>query len=582
MTKQTTDNNSILLYHAKIESGDIIACNKIYKTYNHLADKVLHETEWYYSPNRADHVVVFFEQYLRHSKGKMGGKPVILELWEKAMLSAQYGFINIEGIREYTRCILIVGKKNGKSFISSGEGLYLLSADGEPGPEVYSVATKRDQAKIIWDESRRMRNKSPALAKRIRATINELRYDTNDGVFKPLASDTNTMDGLNVHGALLDEWHQWKNGRPLYNIVADGVSAREQPMIFMTSTAGTVREDIYDEIYDECEDIVNGYGKEDGYKDERTLPLIYELDNRKEYTDEKSWIKANPNLGVSKSYTYLKEKVDRAKNNPIMLKNVLCKEFNIRETSSESWLSYEQLNNTDVFELNPIDKKMLVKELDKTKNITKTIELAYPRYGIGGLDLSNTTDLTCATIIFKVPDDNKLYVKQMYWLPSDLLEKRITEDKIPYDKWLDQGRLRLSEGKKINYKDVTNWFIEVQNDLDIFIYKIGYDSWNSQYIVDELQQNFGKFSTEPIIQGAKTMSSPMKVFATDLEAKLIVYDNNPVLKWCLANAAIQVDRNDNITLCKTSNPRRRIDGVASLLDAYICLDNNLEDYMSMI
>lgn len=560
MRRQTIENNYILQYHAKIESGDIVVGNKIYKVYKHLADKVLHENEYYYSCARGEHIITFFERYLRHSKGKMGGKPVKLELWEKAMLSAQYGFINIEGIREYTRCILIVGKKNGKSFISSGEGLYLLCADGEPGAEIYSVATKKDQAKIIWEEAKRMRNKSPALAKRVKSTINELRYDERDSIFKALASDADTMDGLNVHGALFDEWHQWKNGRPLYNIIADGVSAREQPMLFMTSTAGTIREDIYDEIYDECELIINGYSEPDGYKDERTLPLIYELDNREEYKDETCWIKANPNLGVSKSYTYLREKVEKAIQNPVMRKNVLCKEFNIRETSSESWLSYEQLNNTEVYDL---------KELK-------------PRYGIGGLDLSSTTDLTCATIIFKVAGNEKLYVKQMYWLPADLFEARIKEDKIPYDKWLERGFLRLSDGNKIDYKDVTNWFLDVQNSLDIYIYKIGYDSWNSKYITDELQQLFGRESTEPVIQGARTMSSPMKTFAADLTAKKIVYDNNPILKWCLSNAAIQVDRNDNIALCKTSNARRRIDGVASLLDAYICLERNYENYMNLI
>ena len=561
MIKQTPDNNSILLYHAKIETGEIITGKKIWKAYNHLAYKVnATDLEYFYKPDKGNHIVVFFEKYLKHSKGKFGGKPIKLELWEKAMLCAQYGFVDIEEVRQYNRCILIVGKKNGKSLISSGEGLYLLSADGEAGPEVYSTATKKDQAKIIWDESRRMRNKSPALKKRIKATVSELKCEFNDGVFKALASDSNTLDGLNVHGALMDEIHQWRNGKALYDIIADGVSAREQPMIFITSTAGTVREDIYDEIYDECEMIINGYGDANGYKDERTFPLIYELDNRKEYTDESCWLKANPNLGVSKSYSYLKDKVEKAKQNPLVRKNVLCKEFNIRETSTESWLTFEQLNNTETYELKDLK----------------------PRYCIGGLDLSNTTDLTCATIIFKVPNNDTLYVRQMYWLPADLLEQRVKEDKIPYDVWYEQGLLRVSEGNKINYKDVVAWFLEVQNELDIYIYKIGYDSWNSQYIVDELQMNFGKEVTEAVIQGKKTMSSPMKVFAADLEAKKINYNNNPILKWNLSNAAIDVDKNDNISLIKTSKQRRRIDGVASLLDAYIALERHYENYMNMI
>ncbi len=561
MIKQTVDNNHILRYHAEIEAGNIITGKKIWKVYNHLANKVkATDLEYYYSSKRGDHIIQFFEKYLRHSKGKFGGQKVTLELWQKAMLSAQYGFIDIDGLRQYQRKILIIGKKNGKSFISSGEGLYLLTADNEAGPEIYAVATKKEQANIIWKEARRMRNKSPALKKRIKATINELRYDEQDGEFKALASDSNTMDGLNVHAALMDEFHQWRNGRPLYDIIADGISARSQPMILMTSTAGTVREDIYDEIYNECEQIINGYGDTNGYKDERTLPLIYELDDRKEFDKEEMWIKANPNLGVSKSYTYLKEKVDRAKQNSDFVKNVLTKEFNIRETSSESWLTYEELNNTETFDIAELK----------------------PRYGIGGLDLSNTTDLTCATVIFKVQGDEKLYVKQMYWLPEDLLEKRIREDKIPYDKWLSQGWLKTTPGNKIDYKEVVQWFEEVQNKLDIYIFKIGYDNWNATYVVDEMQSKFGKSITEAIIQGPKTFSSPMKNFKADIAAGRIVYNNNSILKWCLSNAAIKTDTNDNIALVKTSNAKRRIDGVASLLDAYICLENHYDEYNSLI
>lgn len=157
-----------------------------------------------------------------------------------------FGFVDIEGNRQYRESLLIVGKKNGKSLLASGVGDYLLFGDGEPGPEVYAVATKRDQAKIIWLEAKRMVNKSPALKKRSRCLVGEIVTDFNDGVFKPLASDSDTLDGLNIHGALMDEVHQWKNGRALYDIIADGVTAREQPLVFITSTAGVIREDIYD------------------------------------------------------------------------------------------------------------------------------------------------------------------------------------------------------------------------------------------------------------------------------------------------------------------------------------------------
>ncbi len=562
LIKYPADYNPILKYWEAIETGKEIVGQKIYKTYKYLNYKLSDNTSsYYYSHSRANHIIEFIENFCRHSKGKMGGKPVALELWEKALLATVFGFVDIEGNRQYRESILIVGKKNGKSLIASCVGLYLQVGDNEPGPEVYAVATKRDQAKIIWLESKRMVRKSPSLLKRIKPLVAELSSELfNDGVFKPLASDSDTLDGLNVHGCLMDEIHQWKNGKALFDIMADGVSAREQPLIFVTSTAGTIREDIYDQKYDEAERVINGYFDSNGYKDEHFIAFIYELDDRKEWTDPAKWKKANPGLGTIKNKNTLQAKVEKAKANQALVKNLVCKEFNIRETSTKAWLTFEQLNNTANFDLKSLK----------------------PRYGIGGLDLSSTTDLTCATVIFKVPGDEILYVIQMYWLPEDLLEKRTKGDKIPYSTWHDRGLLRVSPGNKVNYKDVTNWFLEVQNELDIYIYKIGYDSWNSTYIVDELKQNFGQEVPEPVIQGKKTMSSPMKNFAADLEAKKINYGNHSILKWNLSNAAIDVDKNDNISLIKTSNQRRRIDGVASLLDAFVILERYYEDYMNII
>ena len=185
-------------------------------------------------------------------------------------------------------------------------------------------------------------------------------------------------------------------------------------------------------------------------------------------------------------------------------------------------------------------------------------------------------------MLFKVPDDENIYVLQMYFLPEDLLEKRVREDKIPYDTWRDQGLLRTCPGNKITYHDVTAWFKEVQDELDIYIYKSGYDSWSANYWVDEMKNTFGPSVMEPVIQGKKTLSSPMKSLGADLQAKRIIYNNNPILKWCLTNTSIDVDKNDNIQPCKGNQATRRIDGLASLLDAYVVYENNMEEYMSMI
>lgn len=211
LTRYPETYNPILEYWDAIQSGREAVSLKVQKTYRHVVEQLGAEnSEFYYSPKRANHVLEFFENYCHHSKGKAGGQLVQLELWEKALLATIFGFIDIEGNRQYREAILIVGKKNGKSLLASGVGLYLQLADGEAGPEVYAVATKRDQAKIIWQEAKRMVQKSPALRKRTRCLVGEVDSDYNDGVFKPLSSDSDTLDGLNIHGAMMDEIHQWK------------------------------------------------------------------------------------------------------------------------------------------------------------------------------------------------------------------------------------------------------------------------------------------------------------------------------------------------------------------------------------
>lgn len=561
MKKYPLTYNPILEYWDDIKSGKEIVSDKVRRTYKKVIYDLHNPGEYFYSAKRANHIIEFFENYCHHSKGKVGGQKVVLELWEKAMLATVFGFIDINGLRKYHESLLIVGKKNGKSLIASGVGLYMLVGDGEQGPEVYATATKKDQSKIIWLESKRMVKKSPSLLRRIKPLVSELSSeDFNAGVFKPLASDSDTLDGLNVHCGLMDEIHQWKNGKALYDIIADGVTAREQPLIFITSTAGTVREDIYDQKYEEAERLINGYFDDNGYKDEHFIAFIYELDNRKEWIDENCWKKANPGLGTIKNRATLKAKVEKAMQNPSLVKNLVCKEFNIRETSSEAWLTFEQINNTELFDVKDIR----------------------PRYGIGGCDLSSTTDLTNATVIFRVPNNDMIYVLQMYWLPEDLLERRVKEDKIPYDIWASKGLLRTCPGNKVHYKFVKEWYEEIQNEFDIYLFKCGYDSWSATYFVEDMVSTFGKSVMEPIIQGKKTLSSPMKSLGADLDKKKIIYNNNPILKWCLTNTSVDIDKNNNIQPCKGNLGTRRIDGLAGLLDAYVVYENHLEEYLSMI
>ena len=505
--------NPIREYLAEIEKGEVVS-RKVYKVYKEqirIIDDP--ESEWEYSPKRANHAIEFIENYCRHSKGKMGGKRLTLELWEKALIAAAFGIVHkITGLRKYRQVMLVVGRKNGKSTLAAAVGLYLQVADGELGAEVYACATKKDQAKIIWLEAKKMVKKSPSLLRRIKPKVAELEAEFNDSYFRPLGSDSDTLDGLNVHGGLLDEIHAWKT-KDLYDVIVDGTSAREEPMIFITTTAGTIRESIYDILYDEAVMLINGYGSEEGYRDETFLPIIYELDARDEWTDENCWKKANPGLGSIKNTANLKSKVEKAKENGLLVKNLLCKDFCIRETSTEAWLTFEELNNEARF----------------------SVEELKPRYGIGGVDLSSTTDLTAAKMIFKVPDDPHIYVLSKYWLPEELLDQRVEEDKIPYDLWRDQGYLDVVPGNKIHPRYVTEWFVNISEELDIYPYYIGYDAWAAEYWVEEMSETFGKENMIPVHQGKKTLSTPMHRLKADLSAKMIVYNNNPIDKWCLSN-----------------------------------------------
>ena len=553
--------NYIEQYYHAIEKGRVTVSTKVRKTYKHLVDK-LHDKDspYIYDDDRANYVIDFIQTFCKHSKGKWGGRPVILELWQKAATAALFGFIDKKTrLRQYRQLILIIARKNGKSTWATCLGLYLLIADGEAGPEIYSAATKRDQAKIIWNEARRMIRKSPALHKKIDLRVSTIRCGFNEGIFEPLGSDSEKLDGLNVHGALIDELHAIKD-KNLYDVIVDGMTAREQPLCIITTTAGTVRDNIFDLKYEECERIINGYGDTEGYKDETIFPIVYELDSRDEWTNPDMWEKANPGLGSIKNKQMLAQKVHQAQNNPLLVKNLLCKDFNVRETGGESFFTFEQLNNEQRFDS---------KELK-------------PRYGIGGFDLSDTTDLTCATMLFMVPGDDHIYVKQMYWIPEEFFDKRVREDNVPYDIWYQKGLIQKSPGFRNDFRLISEWFKKLQDEEDIYLFKCGYDRWSAAYLVKDMEAIFGEQAMVPIAQGKKTLSAPMKNLAADLTAKKIVYNNNPILKWCMTNVAVDVDRNDNIQPCKTSNPRKRIDGFASLLDAYTVLENCKDDYLQLI
>ena len=546
------------------------ACHKVLATYKKLVNdlkkpkqvsffnKITEENEthtYIYNEKRAVLPIEFIERFCRHSKGKWAGQPVVLELWQKAFISALFGFVDKDtGIRKYKKGALFVARKNGKSTIDSGLGDFMLTKDGEGGAEVYSIATKKDQAKVVWEEAKRMVKKSPALNKRIRCLVGGMYYDATESFFKALASDSNSLDGLNAHFVIADEVHAWKD-KNLLDVMYDSMSAREQPMLLETSTMGTIRESVFDSEYEYFTDIIDGYEGKSQTVDETVLPVIYELDNPNEWQDERKWYKANPGLGTIKNIKDLRDKVNRAKNNPSELVNLLCKDFNIRQNEQDKWITFDIANNEETY----------------------NIEDLFDNYAVGGVDLSSTTDLTCATLL--IVKGGKKYVIQQYFIASDRLEFKIKDDKIPYDKWEQRGLVTVCEGAKVDYSKVTEWFLKMKDEYEIVPILVGYDPWNSNYWVDEMITN--KFKMLEVRQGAKTMSNPMKQLEADLIEKNVNYNNNPILKWCLCNTAVKVDDNENIRPVKGQKQRARIDGTVSLIIAYCVLFEKMNDYLAL-
>lgn len=544
--------NYILEYWNAIQSGSVTVSNRVRKIYQRLvADLRAADGEYVFDEARACRPIDFIEQFTRHSKGEWAGKSVTLELFQKAYISALFGFVHKEtGLRRYSETLFMVGRKNGKSTMLAGLALYMLMADNEPGAEVYSVATKKDQARLIFDEAHNMVQQSPHIGGLVKKRKTDLYFPMAMGKFQPLGKNSDTLDGLNAHCVIIDELHAVRD-RNLYEVMKQSQNSRRQPLLIMITTAGTVRECIFDDIYTYACSVVDGTIQDDHF-----LPVIYELDSRKEWTDAATWQKANPGLGSIKKLDGLLEKVERAKNNPKDLSGVLVKDFNVRETSSSAWLTFEDINNEATF------------DLARFKNC----------YAIGGADLSITTDLTCATLLMLDPQTEERFVAQMYWLPQDNFEQRVRIEKIPYDKWKERGLLRLCNGNSISYGDVTAWFIEMVNEYGITPAWIYYDSYSAKYWVEEMEA--AGFRMVRCIQGAKTLSLPMQQMGADLQAKRINYNNHPILKWCLTNTGILTDRNGNIVPIKAQGAKQRIDGAVSLLDAYVGLMEHYGEFLN--
>ena len=548
------------LYCTSILDGKINACRRIKQVCERLLEDLYNPGQWHFDHHIARRHVDFIEKFCKVPSGRLG-QPLKLELFQKARLEAIFGFVDDEGLRRYTEVMILEGRKNGKTTETAAVEIDLLVNDGEGSPQIYNVATKMDQAKLGYVAARKMVQLSPLLNKHLRRRVSDIYNPRNLGYIQPLASNTSAMDGLDVHGAAIDELSAIKN-RDLYDLIKQGTGARDQPLIFVITTNGFIRNGVFDAQYKYACNVLDGVTD-----DPRFLPFLYELDSPDEWDKEECWVKANPGIGTIKKLVTLRGWVQKAKNDPSFKPTVMVKDFNLPQTSTAAWLHYEELNNETVWSTDPANK------FD---------------YCIGGFDAADTTDLNAAKAICMRPDDPHIYVRSMYWIPQAVLDKqaekgtRQERDNVPYTLWVEQGLMRTCPGNKCDKRVFLEWFRELRDKEDLYVLYIGYDPWHvDDTLLRDFKAEFGPNCMVPIRQGPYTLSQPMKDLRADFQAGLVVYDNNPIDKWCLINTEVKTDTNGNIQPVKSLDPRRRIDGTVALLCGYTVLQDKKDMYINL-
>jgi len=558
-------------YYNEIQSGRIVAGKKIRKQY----EKLVHDIHNPYSTqqlqpdgnyktityvfdeDKASLPIEFIETFCKQSKAPYCGQPLKLMLWQKALIQSIYGFVDAEtGLRRYKEVLVEVARKNGKSTLLSGLAAFHLIC--EQGAQIVTAANSKSQASIIFEEAKNMLMQSPALSTRAKKRKYDLFIPSTFSTMQPLASDSSNLDGLNADLVLLDEIHEFTNTK-LYDIVKQSQGTKLEPLLIMITTNGFVRDSFFDSKLEYANKVLNGL-----IEDCTHISFLYELDEEgkkgiEEVKDFKNWIKANPALGQYRSFAELTELCKKAENDTSFRPTLFAKYFNLPQTASENWLSFDELNNTETFDL----------------------EEFRGCYCMAGFDLSEVGDLTCGTILFMRPGNDKKYVHQMYFIPAGLLEQKERDDKVPYSKWIEKGWLMPSGTSKIDTDDVINWFVNTVQKYDLYVQKVGYDRWGAAYFKKRLSVDYGVEMID-VIQGAKTFSQPMKALKADLIDKNIVYQNNPVLKWCFANTRVVTDTNGNVRPDKGRNGKRRIDGTVSLLDAFVVLLDNYAEFTNLL
>ena len=492
----------------------------------------------HYDQAKADRAVAFI-QNLCHTKGKWAGTPFMLLPWQEQIVRDIFGIVKENGKRQFLTAYVEIPKKQGKSELAAAVALYLLYADNEQSAEVYGAACDRNQASIVFDVAKQMVQMSPALMRRSKITAAQKRIVnySNNGYYQVLSAETGTKHGLNVSGLVFDEIHAQPN-RQLYDVLTKGSGdAREQPLFFIITTAGTNKNSICYELHTKALDLLGGRKNDPSF-----YPVVYGLSIEDDWTDETNWYKANPSLGHTISIDRVREAYQNALDNPAEENVFKQLRLNIWTSATVCWIPehiYDRGNR-------PIDKDDL-----------------YGRECFGGLDLSSTSDITALSLVFPPRSEDESYiVLPFFWLPEETLELRCRRDHVLYDVWKRQGYINTTEGNVVHYGFIEKFIEDVGERYNIK--EIAFDRWNATQMVQNLE-DMG-FTVVPFGQGYKDMSPPSKELYKLLMEGRINHGGNPVLKWMAQNVVMHQDPAGNIKPDKDKSTEK-IDGIVATIMA---------------
>lgn len=499
-----------------------------------------HERGLRFDERRA-RMAIAFAAVCRHSKGEWAGQPILLEPWQQFIVANVFGWLRDDGTRRFRVVYNEVARKNGKSTLLATVGLFGLVADNEPGAEIYTAATKLDQAKIIHQESVNTVKQSRPLQAEITAYRDNL--TTGFGYYKPLGADSKTLDGLNTHMALIDELHAHPNG-DLYEILQTSMDARRQPLLYAITTAGADPRSFCAGQHEYTRNVLQGTFEDDAF-----FGIIYALDRDgqdsaewDDWQDEARWVKANPNLHVSKKIEGMQEQAARAMRQPARLNTFLRLHLNQWVTAESRWLGEGQWARCD----GAINEASL-----------------FGRKCYGGLDLSSTTDVSALVWLFPpAGDDDKWRIVPRFYIPDENVTERVRRDRVPFDLWIRQGYVTATPGNVIDYEFIIQQAATDAAQFDV--QELAFDRWGAQYITNALTDE--GLEMVQFGQGYASMSGPMKRLHRLILSGKLAHGNNPVLAWMADNTVATMDPAENIKPDK-SKSRERIDGIVALIMA---------------